>query len=246
MTAMVFHAEKLHHERVFARLEKVCSWMARHGMRATLFVYPFRAQVARRNIEEQVQGLAALGHEIGQHTHFYHEDNIDNLEKINDFSAMNVERCLHRDCETLGRMGYTPKGFTAGSWVVNETVWDILIKFGFSYDCSALFPKPGGTANLIDVKWLESPKYYINEGGQILCLPTTCSLGEWFKWGYRTKTNGQVPYRIVYVHDYDVLSAKSYLLLCLFLGIHRSKQIVPVSVLSKLFGYNGTSHDTCP
>lgn len=243
---MVFHAEKLHQERVFARVEKVCSKMARDGMTATFFVYPFRAQVANRNIKERVQALAGLGHEIGQHTHFYYVDNIDNPGKTNDFSAINIERCLHRDYETLSRMGYTAKGFTAGSWVVNETVWDVLIQLGFSYDCSTLFPKPGGTVNSTDMRWLESPQLYTNEGGQLLCLPTSCSLGEWFKWGYRIKTNGRVPYRIVYVHDYDLLSLKSYFLLWLFLTMHKSKRVVPVNALSKDCEQNGTSNGTYP
>ena len=76
-SALAFHAEKLHDDRVWRRVQPVARWMSARGIRATFFVYPFRAQVANRDITQRVQALAALGHEIGQHTHFYDGTMID-------------------------------------------------------------------------------------------------------------------------------------------------------------------------
>src|SRR6266536_696191 len=112
--ALAFHAEKLHDDHIWRQVEKVAYWMAERGVKATFFVYPFRAQAARTDISERVRGIAALGHEIGQHTHFYAGTKIDKPEKVNDFSETNIVRCLYRDFETLQGIGFQPKGFVAG------------------------------------------------------------------------------------------------------------------------------------
>lgn len=43
--------------------------------------------------------------------------------------------------------------------------------------------------------------------GQLLCLLTTCSLGEWFKWGRKVTAEGALLHQPVYLHDYDLLVA---------------------------------------
>jgi Polysaccharide deacetylase len=220
-TALAFHAEKLHDEGVWHRVERVARWMAKKGMRATFFVYPFRAQVAGCDITDRVQTLAALGHEIGQHTHFYAGAKIDKPEKTNDLSDANIIHCLHRDFETLQGMGLPPRGFTAGAWIVNETVWDTLVKLGFSYDCSAQFPKPREAITSPYHCWRRSPQFYTNVHGRILCLPTTCSLGEWFKWRRNLRSAALNPYQLIYLHDYDLLSRSFYFLTWLLLATRR-------------------------
>jgi hypothetical protein len=43
--------------------ERSARWMTRNDIKDTFFIYPFRAQVAGRDITERVQKLASLGHE---------------------------------------------------------------------------------------------------------------------------------------------------------------------------------------
>jgi len=211
--AIAFHAEKLHDDRVWKHMYRFASRLTKSDIIATFFIYPFRAQVAGIDITSRVQTVAALGHEIAQHTHFYAGTRIDSGEKVDDLSENNIVQCLSRDFTTLERIGVRPRGFSAGGWLVNRTVCDTLINLGFGYDCSAQFPKPKKLVNSANNFWLRSPGYYSNSRGQILCLPTTCSLGEWFKWGWRVRTEGRLPYQLVYLHDYDLLSLRHRLML---------------------------------
>src|SRR5207249_4141560 len=132
--AIAFHAEKLHDDPTWRRVERIARWMKQQDMKATFFVYPFRAQVAGKDITDRVQAVAALGHEIGQHTHFYAGTRIEGREKADDLSDQNIVHCLNRDFETLERMGFVPKAFTAGAWFVTQAVRDTLVSLGFAYD----------------------------------------------------------------------------------------------------------------
>lgn len=123
MKVLAIHAEKLHDEAVWKRVESFAYKMVKKGIKVTFFVYPFRAHVAGKDIREQVQKLEALGHEIGQHTHFYAGMKIDKPQKVNDLSPENIVYCIHRNFNLLCQMGIKPKGFTSGSWLVNEIVW---------------------------------------------------------------------------------------------------------------------------
>ena len=218
-TALAFHAEKLHDDLVWRRVRRIARWMAQKDMKATFFVYPFRAQVVGQDVTDRVRVLAGLGHEIGQHTHFYAGTKLDKPGKVDDLSEANIAHCLSRDFEKLESIGFSPKGFSAGSWFVNETVWDTLLELGFIYDCSAQLPKPQKNAESPYNRWLRAPEFYTNGQGRILCLPTTCSLGEWFKWRGKLKTEGRVRYQLIYLHDYDLLSLRNFLLLSCFLKI---------------------------
>lgn len=230
---LAFHAEKLHDELVWSRVRPLAHWMARKGMRATFFVYPFRAQVAGKDITERVQAIAALGHEIGQHTHFYAGTKIDVPEKVNDLSDQNIVCCLTRDFETLRNMGFSPKSFTAGAWFVNRTVCDALVDLGFANDCSARYPKPNEVSASSNNVWSRSPRFHSNSRGQVLCLPTTCSLAQWFKWGRSVRTEGNIPYQLIYLHDYDLLAPRDRLLFSLFLSIIRRQTVKPLAVVAK-------------
>lgn len=219
--SLAFHAERLHDPPVWRRVERVARWMSRHEMNATFFVYPFRAQVAGRDIADQVRALAAMGHEIGQHTHFYAGTRIEKPDKVTDLSPANIAHCIRRDFTTLQEMSMTPRGFTAGAWIVNEQVWDTLIELGFSYDCSVRVPKPTQMADVPDYRYERSPGVYCSDNGRLVLVPTTCSLGEWFRWGRRPDTDRSVPHQLVYLHDYDLLMARYCWLLWVFLGLHR-------------------------
>jgi hypothetical protein len=63
LRALAFNAEKLHDDQVWRRAERSARWMAWKDIKATFFIYPFRAQAAGRDITERVQKLASLGHE---------------------------------------------------------------------------------------------------------------------------------------------------------------------------------------
>lgn len=220
---LAFHAEKLHEQRIWNKVKRVAEWMAEHNMKATFFVYPFRAVVAGKSLAERVQCLGSLGHEIAQHTHFYAGMEIAKHEKRDDLSTANVIHCLRRDFETLKEFGFPPKGFSAGSWLVNDAVLDELVELGFVYDCSAQFPRPKISSVDPNNRWLSAPQYYSNIHGRVLCLPTTCSLGEWFKWGHKVGRGSDQFYQIVYLHDYDLQSPKRGFLLFCFLRMIRWK-----------------------
>ncbi len=215
----MFHAEKLYHHRVWVRVEKVAWWMAHRAARASFFVYPFRAQTKQEDLCQCVQVLAGFGHEIGQHTHFYAGTKIEWPEKENDLSDANIMHCLRRDFHYLRSIGILPKGFTAGAWLVNDLVLETLLGLGFTYDCSGRFRKPAGRFGTGYNRWQTEARIFTSTRGQLLCLPTTCSVGEWFKWGRRIKTEGEVSFRLVYLHDYDLLSMPNYFLLWLFLAL---------------------------
>lgn len=225
ITSLAFHAERLHDQRVWKKVERAAGWMAEHNINATFFVYPFPAVVAGKSIIERVQWLGSLGHEIGQHTHFYAGTKIAKPEKLDDLSEANVFHCLRRDFEMLKALGFSPKGFTAGSWYVNDTVLDALIELGFVYDCSAQFHGPKTSDPFPNTRWLRAPEYYSNSHGRVLCLPTTCSLGQWYKWGRKAMQKSEPFYQIVYLHDYDLLSLKRYILLLYFLKVTKSRTL---------------------
>jgi hypothetical protein len=234
-TTLAFHAEKLHEQRVWKNVRWIAGWMARHNLKGTFFVYPFPALVAGTSISDRVQWLGSLGHEIAQHTHFYAGAKIAKKEKVDDLSKANVVHCIRRDFEMLKEFGFSPKGFTAGSWFVNDVVLDALVELGFVYDCSAQFPRPKILGPGPNNRWLRAPQYYFNNHGRLLCLPTTCSLGEWFKWSRKARRGSDQLYQIVYLHDYDLLSLKRGLLLFCFLKMIKRKVFEPSASLAELF-----------
>ena len=230
---LVFHAEWLHADDIWRRVEHFADWLSMKGIRATFFVYPFRAQIAGKDITSRVRALGLLGHEVGQHTHFYDGRRIEKPKKIIDLSELNIVHCLRRDFETLTQMGSLPKGFTSGSWAVDRRVLDVLADLRFDYDCSAQFPKPKEVTQANYHSWLRSPYIHSNSRGQVLCLPTTCSLGEWFKWGRRVRTGGIIPYQLIYLHDYDLRSFRKRRLLSFFVKIFGKRTLRPLTAIAQ-------------
>lgn len=215
---LVFHTEKLYDDHVWERLERVVRWMKGKGRKATFFIDPFRAQVIGKDISDRVQTLYAGGGEIGQHTHFVYEG-ADKWATIEAIDGAEMCQYVRRDYTILQQMGYRPRGFTAGDWFMKGAVLPALAELGFLYDCSARFPKPQGTMPMPHRSWLRSPLVYTNSQGSLLRLPSTCSLTEWFSWGRKVKIDSAVPYQLIYLHDYDLLSPRRYLLLWCFLHL---------------------------
>ena len=78
---------------------------------------------------------------------------------------------------------------------------------------------------------------YGRDGGPLVLLPTTCSLGGWFKWGRRTALAGPPDYQIVYLHDYDLLASRTRLLLTAFLRLRRSRMDIDAQELATDSGH---------
>jgi hypothetical protein len=236
VTSLVFHAEKLYDDRIWRKVEKIALRMARMKEGGTFFVYPFRSYLAGKDISERVQCLAALGHEIGQHTHFYAGTQVDKPRKVDDLSPRNMSRCIRRDFEMLHHMNIPLKGFTSGAWVVDKVIWDTVIDLGFIYDCSTRFPKPGGITNSSHHRWLQAQQNYAGAKGSLLLIPTTCSLGEWFKWGHNMQNEIHMKvgafYQVIYLHDYDLLSFPHDLLLRVFLSLRGRRGLVTTRSLA--------------
>jgi hypothetical protein len=236
--ALVFHAEKLHVDHVWREVEKVAHRLAARDVRATFFVYSFPAAVAAVDITARVRWLGSLGHEIAQHTHFYAGSRIRKNEKVDDLSDANVVHCLQRDFEALRQSGFLPKGFTAGSWYVNDTVLSTLIGLGFDYDCSAQLLTPRAAGCSPHQRWLGAPQFFDNTAGRLLCLPTTCSLGQWFKSAARLVKENQAAYQLIYLHDYDLLNIVERSMLHCFLKITKGRTLVPSASIARYYLYS--------
>ena len=211
--AIAVHTELIHDDRVWTHLTIFLALLRRRGGRVTFFVYPFRAVVAGETIRarRRVMYLARLGYEIGQHTHYYVGTLINKPHKVVDLSATNVEHCVRRDYEWLASI-CLPKGFVSGGWAVPESLYPTLSRLGFKYDCSArhsALRRQPETPRL----WLDSPRLYKDENGQVLLLPTTHTLREISKpWSGRwARVSGAKVFRLVYFHDYDLVRPVAFL-----------------------------------
>jgi hypothetical protein len=225
LVALAFHAERLHETTTWAHVATVVRRIAHGRASATLFVYPFPAHVAGGDLTDRLQALTALGQEIGQHTHFYAGHQIGKTEKTDDFSDDNVKRCIQRDFRLLEQAGARCRGFVAGAWIVTPTVLDTLAELGFSYDCSARLPRRERYDRDRLHEWLTTPRVETRQARALIRLPTTCSLGEWFKWGWRLRAAAPEPFQIVYLHDYDLNRPRMRWLLAAFVRLNRGRMI---------------------
>ncbi|RLA94039.1 MAG: hypothetical protein DRG25_03365, partial [Deltaproteobacteria bacterium] len=215
LKALCFHAEKLHDDRVWKRLKRTLKLMRWRGLRATFFIYPFRAVVKSKKISGRVKFLLEEGHEIGQHTHFYAGTAINKPNKHSDLSDENIRACIRRDYEWLNACGVKPRGFCAGSWIINDVVFETLVDLGFEYDCSSRIPILQQMENTNRNLWLSKPEVcHINMRNLIL-LPTTHSLGDLFRFNRMRDSvvikQKRAVYQLIYLHDYDLLRINLYL-----------------------------------
>lgn len=200
-----FHAEKLHDDFVWRYTRRFAECLAGRGQKITFFVFPLRAAVEGMSIARRVRCLADLGHEIGQHTHFYAGNSIEGPHKRDDFSGKNISRCLRRDYATLCEIVDPPTSFVAGAWFVNETALDVLSRLGFRHDCSARVPRLTFRRRRPHLRWLRSPQYFRSAHGSLLQIPTTASLGQWYRRLGHVAVKEPLEYEHVYLHDYDLL-----------------------------------------
>jgi hypothetical protein len=222
---LTFHTETLQRGDVWDRLAPAAESLSKAGAAAAFYVYPFPAVVSGVDISGRIRTIESAGHEVGQHSHFYSGARISKPEKRNDLSEENVHACIARDAAFLRSVGVTPKGFVAGAWHVTDAVLDSLVEEGFSYDCSARTPVHGYGVGGADLEWLTAPAIESRSGGDLVRVPTTCSLGEWFRWGRRVTVEGREPFQVVYLHDYELLRARTRLMLRSFVRFNRERMV---------------------
>ncbi|MCA1816356.1 MAG: polysaccharide deacetylase family protein, partial [Acidobacteria bacterium] len=139
-SAICLHAERLHDERVWRRVAAALDALDGAGVKITFLVYPMRAVAAGRDVRARVREIAARGHEVGQHTHFYVGGVTERPHKRTDLSDRNVRECIARDRAWLAECGVEPKGFCGGNFMMTEAAFEALAEAGFDYDCSARLP----------------------------------------------------------------------------------------------------------
>jgi hypothetical protein len=207
LTCFAVHAEALHEDDAWHATDAVLRRLESLGGRATLFVNVHPAVQHDFDLRTRVGELAARGHEIGQHTHYYRA--VDGRPPATDMSPDNVRACLDRDFAVLTDMGIAPHGFVSGGWAVSDSIVPWLKDHGFSYDTtrrSYELPYESPAARAGDLH--RAPA--LDDG--LLHLPTTASLKRmaisrvlW--WRSTSISVGSARFRIFYAHDYDLATA---------------------------------------
>lgn len=225
LSAICLHAERLHDDRVWRRLQEALAELERRRLRITFLVYPMRSLAAGRDVRPRVRELAGRGHEVGQHTHFYVGAATERPHKRTDLSDRNVRECIARDRAWLGECGVEPKGFCGGNFMMTEAAFEALAESGFVYDCSARLPWERDSFETPH-RWMEGAAVQTFGGRPLVLLPNTeyltlPQLLHPLRRGRRAHLSNGSFYRLVMNHDYDLLRWKVWYG---FLGQLRRKQ----------------------
>jgi len=213
LQALCLHTERLHDDQVWRRVQAALDELDKRGRKITFLVYPMRSLAAGRNVRERVKELAARGHEVGQHTHFYSGPVTERPHKRSDLSDKNVRECIARDYHWLTECVARPKGFCAGNFMMTETAFETLAEFGFLYDCSARLPWERNDFEAPH-PWLESAEVREFDGRPLVLMPNTeyLTLTQLLHPRRRNRTASLAgesgSYQLVINHDYDLLSWK--------------------------------------
>jgi len=207
---LTVHAERLHETPVWHAVRRLAGRLERAGRQATFLVSPLRASVAGVDLGPRLREIAARGHEVGQHTHYYAlatGAGRPSFEKRTDASPENVRRCLDHDHARLLAAGIRPRGFVAGAWTIDDTAREWLVEHGFEYDLSFRSFRLG----------YDNPAAAAGDGcddpcvrGGLLALPTTATLASAVR---RALARGERAHEVIYVHDYDLTALRARLLL---------------------------------
>jgi hypothetical protein len=222
--SLIIHAENLHCDPVWKRVKRLAHWVIKSDGKLTFFVYSGRARAVGKDIRERVRCLGGSGHEIAQHTHFYVGYTVDGPQKVTELSEVNVRECLSKDFRVLDSIGLPPKGFTAGAWALNECVLRSISELGVQYDCSARWGRTVlETRRPPNELWMHEPGSYQSGTQRVLLLPTTCSIGDWYRWGWLSQAAQSLGYQSVYLHDYDLLKPRVLVATWLFVSRYRQR-----------------------
>lgn len=200
---VAIHAEMLQDPGVWQQVYRLSARAARRRLALTVFVHPFWASAAARDIAPLLRELASHGHEIAQHTHYYDAATRSLSDKASSMAEPDVRRRLEEDFDILCAAGYRPQGFVSGAWMVPDQLRPWLRAHGFRYDCTrrtyveerASVPPAG-----------PSPHPPVSE---LLELPTTATLRMAVLRLLHPRTPsarvGGIEYILVYLHDQDLL-----------------------------------------
>jgi peptidoglycan/xylan/chitin deacetylase (PgdA/CDA1 family) len=204
LASLTLHAEKLHRDDVWAVVERLAQRAADRGARLTFFVHPFWALAAGVDVTMRVVRLAELGHEIGQHTHYYdaRTGRVPD-HKAGDLDPGNVVRRLEEDRAALERAGVRPQGFVSGAWAFPEGLAEALAAHGFVYDCSLRTYAPPSNASGMTPA---AAPHFLRDG--LLEVPTTAPLRRAIGLRPGSARLGDLAYRLVYCHDDDLLDPR--------------------------------------
>ena len=215
LASLTLHAEKLHRDEVWAVVVPLAERTARRGVRLTIFVHPFWALADGADVTDRVVRLTDLGHEIGQHTHYYdaHTGRVPG-HKAGDLDPGNVVRRLDEDRAALERAGISPRGFVSGAWAFPEVLTEWLAGHGFTYDCSLrTYAPPSDRRGTTPA----AAPHFVRDG---LCeVPTTASLRRAVGLRPGSAHIGDLAYRLVYCHDDDLLDPRKRVALGYLLAV---------------------------
>jgi peptidoglycan/xylan/chitin deacetylase (PgdA/CDA1 family) len=212
LRAICLHAERLHDERVWRRTQEALDELDRAALKMTFLVYPMRSIAAGRDVRARVEEIAARGHEVGQHTHFYAGAATERPDKRTDLSDRNVRECIARDRAWLGECGVEPKGFCGGNFMMTESAFEALARAGFVYDCSARmtwerdnFEAPHPWSDRAEVRRFDGRALVLLPNTEYLTLP---QLLHPRRRNRVTPLANGTSYQLVMNHDYDLLNWK--------------------------------------
>lgn len=209
MTALLcaaMHAEHLQRDDVWAAVTRFAAAFERRRLSLTLFVHPFHAIRAGFDLTSRLAELRERGHEIGQHTHYYarFEESADGVRKQTSLDAGTIVRCLDRDHAYLREAGIEPTGYVSGGWAIRDEIFAWLADHGFRYDCSfRSYRLPYSNPDAVAGDDAEGP--FRMDG--VLEIPTTAAMSSWMwrRTARREVAAGGMRYRLVYLHDTDLI-----------------------------------------
>jgi peptidoglycan/xylan/chitin deacetylase (PgdA/CDA1 family) len=122
-------------------LERLGGFAAAHGIPLTLFAVA--ADTARPANAARLEHMAGVGHEIANHS-------LDHRYDLTLLGREEMERQVMEAVTLLERAtGRRPVGFRAPGYLVNDTLFDVVLESGAQYD-SSVFPCPAyGVAKLL-------------------------------------------------------------------------------------------------
>ncbi len=130
---ITIHTERLHDDRVWARVVAFVAFLEKREISATWFsinptALPYR-QMGFDEVKwkERLRYLTSHGQRIEQHTHFYASG-----KGPYNLSPAHVTRCLDEDRAWLAKEGYIVTRFVSGGWRMTADIRDILRAKGYT------------------------------------------------------------------------------------------------------------------
>lgn len=224
------HTERLDYPPLWPYIRRLLRRLAKERKKITWFCIdptarPYRALGYSRELwEKRLETIASSNQEIQQHTHLY----LDRKGPY-DCSLDNLEEKIHCGKAFLNRLGFRVTGFSSGAWFFNRHILSFLIKSKYSFDCSSRTAPPRGQAKH-DIAKLRSPRFFRD----LLELPTNTSIRRSLNPLLMPTKIGRLRYCLVYLHDYDLLSIKSRMILNLLLKKTSRENILSVGELREV------------